>query len=109
MIPNYRNACFFVLPSLFEPFGMTTQEAMACGKAVIASKLGGIRNVIDNGVNGILIDPTKKEEFASSMLSLLDDKDKTTLIGQNAHNLIIESYSWEAMADRHITFYSEYF
>ncbi|PJF33844.1 MAG: hypothetical protein CUN57_01090, partial [Phototrophicales bacterium] len=46
MAPLYQKSMLFVLPSLFEPFGMTTQEAMACGKAVVASKFGGIRNVI---------------------------------------------------------------
>ena len=42
----YQQAELFVMPSLFEPFGMTSQEAMACGKPVVASKFGGIRNTI---------------------------------------------------------------
>lgn len=64
MVHYYQQALLFVLPSLFEPFGMTTQEAMACGKAVIASKFGGIRNVITHGKNGMLVDSENREEFA---------------------------------------------
>ena len=45
----YQSSVLFVLPSKFEPFGMTAQEAMACGKTVVASKFGGVRNLIDNG------------------------------------------------------------
>jgi mannosylfructose-phosphate synthase len=108
MIPNYQYARFFILPSLFEPFGMTTQEAMSIGKAVIASKLGGIRNVIDSGTTGILVDPREKEEFANAMTHLLDNKKGTAKIGQNAHDLIIREYSWEAIAERHVRFYSQY-
>jgi mannosylfructose-phosphate synthase len=108
MIPNYQYARFFILPSLFEPFGMTTQEAMSIGKAVIASKLGGIRNVIDSGKNGVLVDPRDKEEFSNAMISLLENREETEMIGRNAHDLIIREYSWEAMAERHLRFYSKY-
>jgi mannosylfructose-phosphate synthase len=71
MAPLYQKAQLFVLPSLFEPFGMTTQEAMACGKAVIASKFGGIRNVITNGVDGILGDAANPQEFIPTVIFLI--------------------------------------
>jgi mannosylfructose-phosphate synthase len=104
----YQQSEMFVLPSLFEPFGMTTQEAMACGKAVIASKFGGIRNVIEEGKNGLLVDPSNAEEFANAMIKLLEDPKKTSAIGTNAYQTVQDHFSWEAIANRFIDFFKEY-
>jgi glycosyltransferase involved in cell wall biosynthesis len=105
----YQQAEIFVMPSLFEPFGMTCQEAMACGTPVIASKFGGIRNTIRNGYNGYLVDSANAREFADAILDLLHDEEKRRQIGQNAYKVILEEYSWEAIARRHIEFYETYF
>ncbi|MDT8393200.1 MAG: glycosyltransferase [Bacteroidales bacterium] len=104
----YQQASLFVMPSLFEPFGMTSQEAMACGTPVVASKFGGIRNTIRNGYNGFLVDPSDPEEFAAAMIALLRDEEKCEEIGKNAYKLILEEYSWEAIARKHIDFYTNY-
>ncbi|MEZ5195797.1 MAG: glycosyltransferase [Bacteroidales bacterium] len=108
MTQYYQQAQIFVLPSQFEPFGMTSQEAMACGTPVVASKLGGIRNAITHEVNGLLIDPTNKEEFAAAMLKILKDQEYRNRLGMAAHQLIIEEYSWEAIADKFLDFYQKY-
>ena len=96
------------MPSLFEPFGMTSQEAMACGTPVVTSKFGGIRNTIRNGYNGFLVDPSKPQEFADAILTLLQDYKKCKEIGQNAYKVIREEYSWEAIARRHLEFYNNF-
>ena len=108
MVSYYRNAWLFVMPSLFEPFGMTTQEAMASGVPVIASKYGGIRSVITDGVNGILTDPANVSGFASDMVRLLTDTEWRQTIGRAGYELIRSRYSWEVMAERHLDFYSRY-
>ncbi len=108
MVPYYQNAKIFVLPSLFEPFGMTTQEAMACGCPVIASKFGGIRNSITHGEDGLLIDPENEAEFADAMLSLLKDEALRKKIAKAGNTLIRNEYSWEAIADRFLNFYLKY-
>lgn len=104
----YQQSEMFVLPSLFEPFGMTTQEAMACGKAVIASKFGGIRNVINQGENGLLVDPSNASEFADAIISLLENEQKTKIIGQNAYQTVQDNFSWEAIANRFFEFFKQY-
>ncbi len=109
MAPLYQKAQLFVLPSLFEPFGMTTQEAMACGKAVIASKFGGIRNVITNGVDGILVDAANPQEFSEALYELLADDEKRNAMGRAARKLIEDEYSWEAIADKFMKFYQKYY
>jgi mannosylfructose-phosphate synthase len=108
LLEYYRGASIFVLPSLFEPFGMTVLEAMACGMSVVASKFGGIRNVITDGKNGLLVDPTDAREFGSALVCLLRNTGLRKSIGQNARETMINSYSWDAIAKRHLEFYRSY-
>ncbi len=108
MRPYYQQAELFVMPSLFEPFGMTCQEAMACGTPVIASKFGGIRNTIRDGYNGYLVDPSSPQEFANAIMKLLKDDTQRAIIGRNAHKVIMAEYSWEAIARRHLEFYETF-
>jgi len=108
LVASFQQAELFVLPSIFEPFGMTALEAMACGIPVVASKLGGIREVISSGKDGILIDPTNEEEFADAMITLLKDQDLLVDMGQRAYKSVYKQYSWDAIARRHIEFYEKY-
>jgi len=108
MKPLYQQSMLFVLPSLFEPFGMTTQEAMACGKAVVASKFGGIRNVITHDVDGMLVDAANPQEFADALTKLLEDDEKRDKMGRAARELIEKEFSWEAIAERFLDFYTKY-
>ncbi|HPI86548.1 MAG TPA: glycosyltransferase [Bacteroidales bacterium] len=108
MVPYYQNAQFFVMPSIFEPFGMTTQEAMASGIPVIASKFGGINTVLTHEKDGLLIDPKNEDEFAGAMIRLLEETAFRKQLGQKASALIRQNYSWEAMAEKHLHFYKKY-
>lgn len=109
LVQYYQQAEMFVLPSLFEPFGMTSQEAMACGKPVVASKFGGIRNTITHEKNGMLVNPEDPNEFAEGMLKILRDDSYRDQLGEAANRLIVDYYSWEAMADKHIELYKQYY
>ncbi len=109
LVQYYQQAEFFVLPSTFEPFGMTSQEAMACGKPVVASKFGGIKHVIEHDKNGLLVNPKDPNEFADAMIKILKDDSLRDKLGKEANRLIVEEYSWEAMAQKHINFYKNYY
>ena len=104
----YQNAELFVLPSIFEPFGMTALEAMACGAPVVASKLGGIKDVISSGENGLLVDPSDPNEFAGAMIRLLKDRQASRVMGKKGSQIIRSQYSWQAMARKHIAFYERF-
>lgn len=108
MAPYYRQAQIFALPSLFEPFGMTTTEAMACGTPVVASRFGGIKTIIKSGRNGILVDPTDAGEFAGAMIDLLKDREKAARIGKAGAQTVKDRLSWEAIARRHLEFYERF-
>jgi mannosylfructose-phosphate synthase len=108
LVEYYQRSDLFVLPSLFEPFGMTALEAMSCGTPIVASKFGGIRNVIADGDNGFLIDPTNALEFGQAVTRLLSDRSLCKRMGEKARSAMVQNYSWEAIAKQHIDFYRTY-
>lgn len=108
LVASYQQAELFALPSIFEPFGMTVLEAMACAVSVVASKFGGIRTVISSGKDGILIDSRNENEFADAMLKLLRDRSLAVRLGQEGRATIQKEYSWEAIAEKHISFYKKF-
>jgi len=108
MVTYYQQAEMFVLPSIFEPFGMTSQESMACGVPVVASKFGGIRNVIVHEKNGMLVDPSNAREFADAMIKILQDSELRMHIGMAGSDTIRSKFSWNAIADKFLDFYSKF-
>jgi glycosyltransferase involved in cell wall biosynthesis len=108
LAPYYQNAELFVLPSTYELFGITVLEAMACGTPVVASKYAGIRTVITSGKNGVLVDPTDTEDLAAAMIQILKDKKKAERFGQAGHRLVRRSYTWKAVASKHIKCYEKF-
>ena len=108
LVASYQQAELFALPSIFEPFGMTVLEAMACGIPVIVSKFGGIRTVISSGKNGLLIDPANKREFAEAIIKLLKNRSLSSKLGQEGCNTIHKYFSWEAIAEKHMSFYQKF-
>jgi len=87
----------FVLPSLKEGLGLSLMEAMACGLAVIGSDVGGIRSLIQDGYNGLLVKPADTEAIAAKILELLKDKEKRESLGDNARFFIKQNFSQEKM------------
>jgi starch synthase len=87
---------------------MTALEAMACATPVVASRLGGIRTVITSEENGLLVDPSEPEEFAGAITRLLNDPDLAQRLGRKGRETILEQYSWEAIAERHLAFYRRF-
>ncbi len=90
----YGAADVFVLPSRYEPFGIVMLEAMACGLPVVATVFGGPAEVIVNGVDGILVDPTDIDAMAEAILELLSDPEKRKSMGEKARARVVSRYSW---------------
>ncbi|MFX0135050.1 MAG: glycosyltransferase [Candidatus Hodarchaeota archaeon] len=105
ILDYYNGSAVFILPSRWELFGITMLEAMACKKPVIATKFGGPASIIEDGKNGILVDPTNKEELASKIIEVLKDKEKAKNLGKNALKTIIEKYSWLHVAQEYYNYY----
>lgn len=103
----YRRAKIVVVPSIFnESFGIVALEAMASGRPVIASRVGGLEDVVVNGETGILVEPGSEEQLAEAIETLLGDEGYRRRLGANARRLIEEKYSWDAIIDRIIDVYN---
>jgi glycosyltransferase involved in cell wall biosynthesis len=87
----------FVLPSLREGLSLTILEAMACGKPVIATNVGGIPEVVKDGVSGILVSPKDPEALHSAMNELLDNRKKLKKMGYNGKRVCNESFDSKTM------------
>jgi glycosyltransferase involved in cell wall biosynthesis len=85
----------FVLPSLFEAFGITLIEAMSCGKPVIASNIGGIPEIIDSENNGILVEAGNYILFKEAIVRMINDKNMRLNFGQSARQKVVENFTIE--------------
>lgn len=90
----------FVLPSLKEGLGLALMEAMAAGLAVIGSDIGGIKTLIRDGQNGLLVTPQDSGQLAQKILALLQDGALTKRLGDNAREMISKEFSYEKMLDK---------
>jgi glycosyltransferase involved in cell wall biosynthesis len=71
----------FVLPSRSEAFGIAVLESMAAGKAVVATNIGGIPEIVEDGVTGLLVPPEDPEALAAAIIELLDDPERRQRMG----------------------------
>lgn len=103
----YRAADIFVNPARFEPFGLTTLEAMACATAPLISRVAGSREVIVDGLNGFIADTHDRKSFSQLILKLLEDQKLRKKVSENAAFTIKEHYSWSKIVEKFITLYKE--
>jgi glycosyltransferase involved in cell wall biosynthesis len=87
----------FVMPSLKEGLGLGLMEAMAMGLPVIGSNIGGIRSLIKDGENGILVEPKDPAELSAAILEMINDAGKAARLSANAQVFIRKNFSREKM------------
>src|SRR5215212_7501961 len=100
----FAHADLLVLPSLYEELGTVLLEAMQAGLPIVASKTGGIPDVIEDGVNGILVPSGEPEELAHAINRLLADRDLARRLSEGAHERV-KDYDWEVLAERVLAVY----
>jgi hypothetical protein len=103
----YRQCSLFVAPSLWESFGLVFLEAMARGKPVVGTTAGGIREVVEDGVTGILVRPGDAEDLAEAIRSLLADPEQRLAMGRAGLERWRRHFSREAMARATLATYRE--
>jgi len=104
----YRRAAAFVLPSKFEPFGMTALEAMACGTPVVATNLGGLARFVVDGRDALLVDPSVTEKLAGALRRLVAEAALAAQLVAAGHETIAREFTWEAIARKHLAFYERF-
>lgn len=90
----------FVLPSEFEAFGIVLIEAMAAGKPVVATMVGGVPYVVKDGEMGVLVDYGNSHQLAEAIKGLLGDGEKRTAMGLAGKEKVEKNYSVEKVVDR---------
>jgi len=95
-------ACeFFVLPSRAEPFGMVLTEAMASRRAIVATRVGGIPEIVEDGTTGLLVEPDNAPALAQAMRRLLDDGPLRKAMEDAGFKRVREAFGLERMGDRY--------
>jgi len=106
-IPEFlASANCFVLPSVSEGFGIVILEAMAAGVPVIATNVGGIPDIIENGKNGILVEPKNPEAIVKAIIKIFSDSQFAQKLVQNA-NANLTRYDWDNIAQKINLIYQE--
>lgn len=96
----YHRADVLVLPSICnEGFGMPAAEAMSCGLPVVASRVGGLPEVVKHGKTGLLVPPRDPAALASAIIQLLEDEDLRRSMGQAGRERVLQTFTWEAIAE----------
>lgn len=119
-IQFYSHATVFACPSVYEPFGIINLEAMACETAVVASKVGGIPEVVIPGETGTLVDPDLKggtffpkdpdafsRNLAGAINDLVADPARAASYGKAGRKRAEEHFSWDAIAQKTLSLYEE--
>ena len=96
----------FVLPSLNEGMGRVLVEAMALGKPIVASNIGGIPDLVSHGKNGFLVPPKDPRELANCIQILIEDEEKRAKMGK-AGKEIVENFTKEKMVEKIAELYKE--
>ena len=106
VIQLLSHSTLFACPSVYEPLGIVNLEAMACGTAVVASKTGGIPEVVADGETGLLVPPDDPAALADSINALTRDPDRAKAMGTAGRERAITEFDWGRIAQQTAELYS---
>ncbi|MYS89032.1 MULTISPECIES: glycogen synthase [Streptomyces] len=109
VIQLLTHAALFVCPSVYEPLGIVNLEAMACGTPVVASAVGGIPEVVDDGRTGLLVPAGDGFEagLARAIDCVLGDPEAARRMGEAGRERAVGEFGWDAVARRTVRLYEE--
>ena len=98
----YRESDICVVPSIWEePFGLVAVEAMACGRPVCASRVGGLQSIVVDGKTGFLFESADSEQLSERLEILLDDDDLRRRMGDAGRRRAEAEYHWEGIVEKY--------
>jgi glycosyltransferase involved in cell wall biosynthesis len=108
LVEVYKNSTVIVLPSTSdsEAFSVTLVEAMASGRPIIGTNIGGTPQVIENGKNGLLVEPNDSIALSEAILSVISNYDFAVSLGQKGAE-ISRGFSWDIQTNKYINLYEE--
>ena len=96
----YQSAALYVLPSIYEDFGIVNIEALACGTPVVASRVGGVPEVVEDRVDGIIFEAGNAAELAAAIDKLMSDRELRRKFGEEGRKIVLEKFSWDRIIER---------
>jgi starch synthase len=107
VIQLLTHARVFACPSVYEPLGIVNLEAMACSTAVVASRVGGIPEVVADAETGLLVPPDDPAALAGALNALLRDQGLAAAMGRAGRERAVAEFSWDAVAAQTAALYAE--
>lgn len=108
----YEKCSVFVLPAITDEWGETEGlgvvllEAMSFRKPVVASSVGGIGDIVEDGVNGFLVAQQNSRALASAIIKIIQDENLAEKMGENGFRLLIAKFSWKSIIEKYMRAYS---
>ncbi len=105
LVQWYQRASIFVAPSLWDNSPNTVYEAMSCGTPVIATRVGGIPELVDDGATGLLVPPRDANALADALIDLLRDPARRLEMGRRGREKAVGEFSLPAILNQTLKFY----
>ena len=106
-LPSVERTCYGRDVRVSELLGLVVIEAMASGTPVVASRVGGLPEIVDDGVTGFLVPPGDVAQLRDRLDQLLRDRELADRMGRNARERVLADLTWDAVADRCLAAYDE--
>lgn len=107
VVPILQRASVVTRPSLTEGMPLAVMEAMACGKPVVATRVGGTPDLIRDGETGILFDPGDVDALAEGLIRILENRSRAVAMGRAAREWTERQMTWEGLSRRYEKLYEE--
>lgn len=102
----YQNATMQIVPSIYEGLPTVILEGMSCGLPIIATDIGGSRDIIKDGQSGLLVPPASPKSLASAMKTLWTNDKLRRQLGKNARRTILSRFTWDNITNNFLEIYN---
>jgi glycosyltransferase involved in cell wall biosynthesis len=106
LLPYYQQADIVINPSLSEAFGMSLVEAMATETPVIATKIGGMPEIVDDNVTGLLVEPANPQALADATAQLISNPEQARAMGKAGRKKVKQRYTWAKIVESLVNTYA---
>ncbi|MEK6988212.1 MAG: glycogen synthase, partial [Candidatus Thermoplasmatota archaeon] len=105
LVNLYNEAAVFACPSIYEPFGIINLEAMACETPVVATRVGGIKEVVVDRETGFLVPPGDSAKLGRAIAKVLEEPDLARRMGKKGRRRVLQHFTWDRIARKTLKLY----
>jgi len=105
LVSLYNEAAVFACPSIYEPFGIINLEAMACETPVVATRVGGIKEVVVDRETGLLVPPGDPARLGKAIERILEDPALAKRLGRAGRRRVLKQFTWDRIAEKTLRLY----